>query len=777
MSVAGLKISKNVRYAVISVGCLILAFNFVEFGALQETLLSVRPSTMVLSTLLVLASVLFALVRFRSVLKSFGYLPSWRDTFIAFSFGQASNLIFFNVIGQSLSRAAVLSQAKVPAGVSVLVTYWERGLAAAILFLFSMAGGWYLFATGILNLQAAAAYLVYVFGSLTLVVAIVTAAILGPALALARAKYWAATAVRMWPSVVLTVLSQICMLSAYFVVLIQIGDVPLSIAIVSAITVVMFAASLPISFSGWGVRELSSVQVFGAIGVGSTYSVTTSITIGLVSLVVLIFFAVLGIWLFVRRQESAAPAAIEPKLLGVGDIEWTRFTALLIAISTSVLIFFQVRITTEGGAVTANVSDVVALTAFGLTILLILRHRNLSIFPPFFSIGLLAISGLFVLALAIGWSRYGLTQWAVVNRGFGWVIILGYLAAGGVLVWTSKTSERVLVLWCFALAGASIAGIELVLLIISLFKVSFPADTFVYPLRGYSGNSNAFALQMVLSAVAAITAYRLGSGNRAMLRIILVVTALAAFYSLSRSGMATYLGAVFLFVIISSHGEHRERLFNFFTVAVATLIALTFPDIASKISALWAQANLTANPNVDVGGSVLDKDVLAHLNFVFARVSSDTLRWQSIADGWALWKQYPLFGAGLGAFVQSRIDAGLSSLVIHSGPVWIMAELGLFGIVVIGAVFVGLLGLSVKMIRDTEYFIWGSGLIVLLAAFAVSGSVHDFFYQRSFWFLLGVFVAVCGKSSLQLSNPSETAIESLSPAIPLEKREPSDVRG
>ena len=158
------------------------------------------------------------------------------------------------------------------------------------------------------------------------------------------------------------------------------------------------------------------------------------------------------------------------------------------------------------------------------------------------------------------------------------------------------------------------------------------------------------------------------------------------------------------------------------------------------------------------------------------RGSSDNLRWQSIADGWNLWQQYPLFGAGLGTFVQNRFDANLPILIIHSVPVWILAELGIIGIVVIGAVFIGLLGLSVKMIREPEYLAWGAGLFVLLAALLVSGSVQDLFFQRSFWFLLGIFVSVCGKASLQTQDQYEPSIELPSPAMPLEGSESSEVR-
>lgn len=720
--------------------CLMFVLYLVDFRAVAGTLLSVRPSTLAYGTLLILASVALTLVRFRVVMSNFGFRPSWRDTFVAFSFGQASNLTFLNVVGQSISRAAVLSRANVPAGVSVVVTYWERGLAAAILFMSSLAGGWFLLANSNLEIEIAFSYLFYVSGSVLLVAAIVAVAILGRTATLDRALYWAVRAVRMWPSVVLTLLSQLCMLLAYLVVLIQIAGIPLSLAVVSAIAVIMFASSLPISISGWGVRELSAVQLLGAIGVGSSFSVTAAITIGLITLGVLVLFTVLAMWFFARRPV-AATAAADAAGTKAGS-EWTSLITLLVAVATSVLIFFQVRVAIDGAELTANISDVVALTALGVTAMLVLQQRSYALFPTGFSVGLTALSLLFSVALIIGWSRYGLNQWAVVNRGLGWIIILGYLSAGGALVWAVKANARVLVLACFALTGATVASLDLLLLAISLFNVSFPPDTFTIPLRGYAGNSNAFALQMIMTAIAAVTAHRIDPGlvNRKLLRFVLVVAALASFYSLSRSGTLTFLGALFLIVLVSARAERRERLIDALFAFAAMLAALVSPEIVSSITALSAGTGVPISVN---------QNVVAHMDLNLVRAHSDYERWQSIFDGWHLWQQYPLFGAGLGAFVQARIDAGLPSLIIHSIPVWFLAELGLAGLLVVAIAFVGLLKLSVRLLRDREHHAWGAGLVVLLAVLAVSGSVHDFFFQRVFWFLLGIFVGVCGKPAFK----------------------------
>lgn len=765
MSIRNRKVSRSIGYAVISIGCLIFVFDVVELETLREAFFSLRPSTMAQGAVLILLSVLFALVRFRSVLKSFGYLPTWRDTFVAFAFGQASNLVFFNIIGQSLSRAAILSESGVPAGVSVAVTYCERVLAAGVLFLFSVAGGWLLFAEGILDLQSAAAYLVYVFGSMLLVSMIVAIAILGVATAYTRAKRWMGKALRMWQSAALTVLSQMCMALAYLLILHQVAGEPFSLNVLSAIAVIMFASSLPISFSGWGVRELTSIQILGAIGISSSFSATTAVAIGLISLFILVLCGLAGLWVFARRREGAAPAVVDSKI--GGGIQWTSFAALLFGVSTSVLIFFQVRVAVDGGAVTANIADVVALTALGLAGLLVLRQRDILMFPKPFLLALLAISLIFVLALSIGFSRYGLNQWAIVNRGLGWIIILGYLAVGGALVWGDKTNGRVLVLRCFVLAGAAVGGVQLLLYFSSLFNLSFPADTFIIPLRGYAGNSNAFALQMVMVAIAAITAHRLGAGfsHPKMLRVILVITALATYFSLSRSGMSTFLGAMFLFVVLSPRAERRERLLDGAFVVVACLSAVALPQLISGAVAWASQWGVATNLGAITG---LGENTLAHMNFNVRRASSDSERWQSLLQGWELWRQYPIFGAGLGAFVQIRADANLPILVIHSIPVWAAAELGIFGLGVIGSVFAGLIWVSLKMARDPAYSAWGQGMFILLGVLAVSGMVHDFFFQRGFWFLLGIFVGVVGKFGIQKPVSTELSGTQLSPGTPSE---------
>lgn len=87
--------------------------------------------------------------------------------------------------------------------------------------------------------------------------------------------------------------------------------------------------------------------------------------------------------------------------------------------------------------------------------------------------------------------------------------------------------------------------------------------------------------------------------------------------------------------------------------------------------------------------------------------------------------------------MQWRLDQNLPSLVIHSVPVWVLADMGLVGAALMLG---GFATLVVGLWRYRRSPVGRCGLVAALL-FALGGLVHDFFYQRSFWFALGLFAA------------------------------------
>jgi len=119
----------------------------------------------------------------------------------------------------------------------------------------------------------------------------------------------------------------------------------------------------------------------------------------------------------------------------------------------------------------------------------------------------------------------------------------------------------------------------------------------------------------------------------------------------------------------------------------------------------------------------------------------DYQRWDSIREGLRMWFEAPLFGAGLGAFIHGSERLYVRPMLIHSTPVWWLAEFGLVGFIVFCA---GLFGLLVWGLRHTRKQKFASArlVVMLVLIFAVFGLVHDIFAQRIFWFVLGAGLAV-----------------------------------
>ena len=140
--------------------------------------------------------------------------------------------------------------------------------------------------------------------------------------------------------------------------------------------------------------------------------------------------------------------------------------------------------------------------------------------------------------------------------------------------------------------------------------------------------------------------------------------------------------------------------------------------------------------------------------------SSTHERLVTIVGGFNLFLEHPVFGAGLGAFRNEMIPSGDGTpLVIHSTPVWLLAELGVLGFVV----FVG--SAIYVFIRQWRYAPKepGSALIILsFVAFAVMSGPADMLYQRTFWLVFGAGLALRQTAKLRgQSRASTTSFDSL----------------
>jgi hypothetical protein len=117
---------------------------------------------------------------------------------------------------------------------------------------------------------------------------------------------------------------------------------------------------------------------------------------------------------------------------------------------------------------------------------------------------------------------------------------------------------------------------------------------------------------------------------------------------------------------------------------------------------------------------------------------------ESLRGGWAMFLAHPILGGGLGAFIEQYTRQQGIPLVIHSTPLWLLAETGIVGLLIFLSPFL--------RIFKAESFDRAAGdrigtfLILALTGFALVAAVHEMLYQRAVWLLLGAALA-CASTS------------------------------
>ena len=698
--------------------CIALAFYAVDLAEVGNVLGGIKPGYATISVAFLLLNAMVALARFHVLLDRFGYSPEWRRVFVAFSIGLFGNQFVFNVVGQSIGRASVLASSGVPFAGTIVATLVERTIGACVLGAAAVGATWLLLPNLGFDFRHGGTYLVSLVGGLVL------ATISAIAVSVRRDEISRALASllhgigRFWSVVLLTIVCHFFLLGGYLAVLLSLGLENLTLEIGGAALIVMFAAALPISLSGWGVRELSAVAVFASLGVNPSTALAAGLVIGVLTLGVNLAVAMPSLWFVSMRGDRIGP---DPST-GPRTSNWNARLLLAFGTLTAVTIFFQARIQGENALLAANVADVFALAGLGCLILAIANSRGRLAELPHALLGVLfTFSLLLAYGLILGYANFGSNPWALINRGFGWLVILGYAGTGIALalLFEERTGRRILRL--FVTVGAALAALQMALLIASKLGFPPPEEAFRVPLRGYANNANAFAFQMTMTAIAAVVADRvgvLGPGKR-WLPGVLFLTGLAVCFSASRTGIGMFVMVLVLSVLFAMPEERRAAL----TTSIASAAGVVLAAVA--IVRLPVLGGAFGSGRIRIRESVLDPH-------------SDAEHWQILVDGWNLWLERPIFGHGLGAYVESQLADTGQFQVFHSVPLWLMAEMGLVGLFV-GLACCGWLALGAcRMMRSPAHRAWGTGLMMVLICWSAGIMLHDLFYQRTFWFLVGL---------------------------------------
>lgn len=487
----------------------------------------------------------------------------------------------------------------------------------------------------------------------------------------------------------------------------------------SAAAIVSFAASLPITVNGWGLREIAAIYVFGQLGMPAAEATAVSLLIGICSTAVVFLFAPMAM----KRRKDEATTESEGQVVlvarsGRKDIE--KAAAWLLGVVACVLVFFQLYVELPGGVINLNLADPFALLAIALMTAHVASTRHLPEWDmaPFNRI-LIGISAFLVIGFIHGVSEIGVTQWALAGRLLGWLVLLGYLSLGWMmLAYAGRHGMRRMVISICA-TGATIVLLQILLRWVDqngLFSVPNLSRGF----NGYANNRNAFAFQLIVCSILMLTCSRLLANKRSLNFFVVLHAFILAGIAFTASRAGLIVEAMLLLCALAYKLADRRQTATALALALVVWVApqVPIPD--------FLQGDLTKHKRVKVHG-------------VFSHDSSNAERIESFRQGYSLWQESPIFGVGLGVAIERSTEGGSKApLVIHSTPLWIMAEFGLVGV---GGMVLTLVAFSGYLRRSGLRQLRQVSLALLLFAFCVYGLVHEIFYQRIFWLVLGALLA------------------------------------
>jgi uncharacterized membrane protein YbhN (UPF0104 family) len=642
-----------------------------------------------------------AAYRLKIIARDLGSEISFREAMAAVSAGSMAGAAFFQLAGQLMARGALMARNGIGFSSVVVITLYERAVAAILSFMLALAGAYFIFGRVYLDPAAGGAELIKII--IGLFAATAASAFYGyrKIVVSALPQLSTSAALSFIHAVVLSLIVQAPMIVAYVLVSHAFAPHIDLYSLFAATVIVMFASSIPISLAGWGVREVSAVFVLGTVGLASSKALVAAIIIGLGSFLAMAVLALVSVpW----RGTAPKQAANETRTI---DFNVLLHWAIPLAVAT--LVLFQVYVPISSGTLlNVNLADPAAILGGCLFLIAAIQDRKMPRWRlAYLNRYVVAATLVLTVALLIGIARFGVTEWAWVNRYLGWFVLLAYGCTGALLVRQASTSGLTAILKAYAAATAAVIALDLLIVVIGAFNSS-PAQPF--GIMAFSQNRNFLAFQ-VLMAVAAL----LASETKQIFRIALLSIYLTGlWFAASRSGWISIAAVLAVALYLRSIRCREITICVCFAAVVylAMQIQIIFTTSASTIASTPQLIPTEANIHE---------------------------RMLSIYGGLQLFLDHPIFGSGLGAFRNlGHLATSKLPLLIHSSYVWLLAETGIVGF----CIFVGFaLHLLTVEFRNREKDGARIVIILCLTAFAVMSLPADMIYQRTFWFLIGAALA------------------------------------
>ena len=713
-------------FLVFSILLLACVFYFIDFDSFIAALLSFPLSTVLGVFLLFFLNFIVVTIRYWRVLRHFGYGINFLDVAKANVSGSIASLLMIPLLGQVAGRHVMLERAGVSAVENAAIAFYERFVVGSLSGMLALLGGFFIFSSEVFDyvenipiLEVSVIFVLAVSSYFYLVAGRAESLVV-------KAFLTRGALLNFFEVYALTFLANAFVLASFFMIFSFVLPEANILSILSLAAIVSFLAGLPVSFGGWGLRELSSISLVSLLGGAAASALAASVLLGVISIAaVLVLFPVL----LIARKPQEVELRHESQRRSSFVMGLEEIAVWILTLMVGVLVFFQIHVQIGDGYLNVNLADPFAMLIFSVAMLNLLLKRELPEWKvPRFNLYLLLMTLAFGAAYFHGYVSFGGSTWAS-GKLVGWLVLLGYLFCGYMVVRYFRMAGF------FRLSKLMLMSLALIL-VVSIVKWFLFNNGFLdfkgfnHILEAYSGNRNALAFQVLMILVVALAfdswyiKRPLKIAGFDVLFFVVALMVASILITASRSAILT-LAVVFLCVFYFGMARRKFLLASFLLgglmfigaqygmYLVSVIDGYMLPDVAPQVS--------------------------AGVPLPISTESSDSLRFTLLSAAVDMWLKAPLFGAGLGAFYHESFEVIGIDVVVHNTALWILAEFGLVGFVLFAIPFVclivyALLGSKLRVARNA--------MILLLLVFFVMSLFHEVFYQRIFWIFLGACIAV-----------------------------------
>ncbi len=318
-----------------------------------------------------------------------------------------------------------------------------------------------------------------------------------------------------------------------------------------------------------------------------------------------------------------------------------------------------------------------------------------------------------------------ISDWALINKGLGWLIIAAYMLAGA---WMMSNAPPLTFRLFSRTLGAFFCVVLLYELSLHFMFHELHSPLVAMPLEYLQGlmfNRNSYAFLFVICA-ATLSEQALRSKHRLDLALLSIFWTLAPICLVLNGSRALWLAMLIVLPIIAI--RHWRGAIKFMLPAVlvgAVLGGMLFQNASERLM----------RPIYQTQALMVD-DVHEHAITHTVSEYQDSPRVRLLRDGLRLAREFPLTGAGLGTILErqkaQQVDV---TSVMDNSLFWVFIEMGPVGLFSFLFVFITMLGTAFKHRAKSAV---SAACFVMLLGFGVFSLFHEILYTRIFWLILGM---------------------------------------